>query len=46
VDVTSLVQGDGLVSMQLSTANSDAARYWSKDGATATQFPQLQVTCG
>jgi hypothetical protein len=45
VDVTSLVKGDGRVSMQLSSANSDAARYWSKDGATATQAPQLQVTC-
>jgi hypothetical protein len=32
--------------MQLSSANSDAARYWSKDGATAARVPQLQVTCG
>jgi hypothetical protein len=46
VDVTSLVKGDGLVSMQVSSANSDGARYWSKDGSTATQVPQLQVTCG
>jgi len=45
-DVTSLVKGDGQVSMQVATANSDAARYWSKDGSTAAQAPQLQVTCG
>jgi hypothetical protein len=46
VDATPLVKGDGLVSMQLSSANTDGARYWSKDGSTAAQAPQLQVTCG
>lgn len=46
IDATSLVKGDGVVSMQLSSTNGDAARYWAKEGATAAQAPQLQVTCG
>ncbi|HEV7186500.1 MAG TPA: DNRLRE domain-containing protein [Blastococcus sp.] len=46
VDVTPLVQGDGTVSMLLANSNSDGAQYWSKDGSTAAQAPQLQVTCG
>jgi hypothetical protein len=45
VDATSLVKGDGLVSMQLSSTNGDGARYFSKEGST-TLAPQLQVTCG
>jgi hypothetical protein len=46
VTVTPLITGDGLVSMRLSSPNADAARYWSKEGSTAAQAPQLQVTCG
>ena len=46
IDVTPLVTGDGPVSMGMSSASSDAAKYWSKDGSTAAQAPQLQVTCG
>lgn len=46
VNVTSLVKGDGPVSMEVSSANSDAAKYWSKEGSTAAQAPQLQVQCG
>jgi hypothetical protein len=45
-DVTSLVKGDGTVSFQVANSSSDGVRYWSKDGSTATQAPQLQVTCG
>jgi chitodextrinase len=45
-DVTPLVTGDGYVSMKVVSANSDAAKYWSKDGSTSAQAPQLQVTCG
>jgi chitodextrinase len=44
-DVTPLITGDGLVSMKVVSANSDAAKYWSKDGSTSAQAPQLQVTC-
>jgi hypothetical protein len=44
-DVTPLVTGDGPVSMKVVSANSDAAKYWSKDGSTSAQAPQLQVTC-
>jgi hypothetical protein len=46
VNVTSLVKGDGPVSLKVSTTSSDAARYWSKEGSTAAQAPQLQVQCG
>ena len=45
-DVTPLVTGDGTVSMVLKSTNSDGARYYSKEGGTPGQGPQLQVTCG
>jgi chitodextrinase len=45
-DVTPLVTGDGTVSMVLKSTNSDGARYYSKEGGTPGQVPQLQVTCG
>lgn len=45
VNVTPLVTGYGVVSMEITSPNSDGARYWSKEGSTAAQAPQLQVTC-
>jgi hypothetical protein len=45
VNVTPLVTGYGVVSIEITSPNADGARYWSKDGATAAQAPQLQVTC-
>jgi chitodextrinase len=38
------VKGDGQVSMAMSSANDDGARYLSKEAGGA--IPQLQVTCG
>jgi hypothetical protein len=46
VNVTPLVTGDGTVSMLLGSSNSNGAHYWSKEGSTPAQAPQLQVTCG
>jgi chitodextrinase len=45
-DVTPLVTGDGTVSMLIKSTSSDGARYYSKEGGTPSQAPQLQVTCG
>jgi chitodextrinase len=45
-DVKPLVTGDGTVSMLLKSTSSDGARYYSTESGTATQAPQLQVTCG
>src|SRR6478752_4755550 len=45
-DVTPLVTGDGTVSMLIKSTSSDGARYYSKEGGSTTQAPQLQVTCG
>ena len=45
-DVTPLVTGDGTVSMMLKSTNSDGARYYSREGGTTAQAPQLQITCG
>ena len=43
VDVTPLVQGDGVVSLRVSSSNANGADYSSKEGAAA---PQLVVTLG
>jgi hypothetical protein len=45
-DVKQLVTGDGTVSMLIKSTNADGARYYSKEGGTTSQAPQLQVTCG
>jgi hypothetical protein len=45
-DVTPLITGDGTVSMMVQSTNSDGARYYSKEGGTTAQAPQLKVTCG
>src|SRR5215212_3011450 len=45
-DVKPLITGDGTVTMMLKTASTDGARYYSKEGGSAAQDPQLQVTCG
>ena len=45
-DVTPLVTGDGPVSMLLKSTSGDGARYYTKEGGTPSQAPQLQVTCG
>jgi chitodextrinase len=46
VDVTPAVTGDGPVSFGLTTARSDAARYFSIQGtAIAAQQPHLTVVC-
>ena len=45
-DVKPLITGDGTVSMLLKSTSSDGARYYCKESGTATQAPQLQVTCG
>lgn len=47
VDVTPLVTGDGTVSLLLTSPSSDGARYYSREGGTSAQAPQLQVhvTC-
>jgi fibronectin type 3 domain-containing protein len=44
-DVAPLVAGDGTVSMIVKSTSSDGARYYSEEGGTAAQDPQLQVTC-
>ena len=45
-DVKPLITGNGTVSMMVKSTSSDGARYYSKEGGTAAQDPQLQVTCG
>ena len=44
VNVTSLVAGDGIYSLKLSSTSSDSASYLSKEGATPGFAPQLIVT--
>ena len=44
VDVTSLVQGAGQVTIRIKNTSGDAAQYYSKEGS-ATLGPQLLVTC-
>ena len=43
VNVASLVAGDGIYSLKLSSTSSDAASYLSKEGATPGFAPQLIV---
>ena len=45
-DVKPLITGNGVVSMLIKSTSSDGARYYSKEGGTTTQAPQLQITCG
>jgi hypothetical protein len=45
-NATPLVAGNGLVSMAVKGTSSDGARYYSKEGGTATQAPTLTVACG
>ena len=45
VDLTSFVTGDGVVSLRVSSTNSNGADYASKEGAATTR-PQLIVTTG
>jgi hypothetical protein len=45
-DVKPLITGNGTVSMIVKSTSSDGARYYSKEGGTAAQDPQLQITCG
>jgi hypothetical protein len=45
-NATSLVTGNGVVSMALKSTSSDGARYYSTEGGTATQDPTLIVSCG
>jgi hypothetical protein len=45
-DVKPLITGNGTVSMMVKSTSNDGARYYSKEGGTAAQDPQLQVTCG
>ena len=45
VDLTSFVTGDGVVSLRVSSTNSNGADYASKEGAATTK-PQLIVTTG
>jgi hypothetical protein len=45
-DVKPLITGNGTVSMLLKSTSTDGARYYSKEGGTAAQDPQLKVTCG
>ncbi len=44
-DVKPLISGDGTVSMMVKSTSGDGARYYSKEGGTTAQDPQLQVTC-
>jgi fibronectin type 3 domain-containing protein len=44
-DVKPLISGDGTVSMMVKSTSGDGARYFSKEGGTTAQDPQLQVTC-
>jgi chitodextrinase len=44
-DVAPLVSGDGTVSFLVRSTSSDGARYFSKEGGTASTVPQLLVTC-
>jgi acid phosphatase type 7 len=43
VDVTAFVQGDGVVSLRISSTNSNGADYTSRQG-TASNAPELVVT--
>jgi hypothetical protein len=45
-DVKPLITGDGTVTMMIKSTSSDGARYYSKEGGTTIQDPQLQITCG
>jgi chitodextrinase len=47
-DATSLVTGNGLVTLVVKSTSSDGARYYSTEGAgsTAALKPTLTVTCG
>ncbi len=45
VDVSSLVSGNGTVSIRQKNTSSDGARYFSKEGST-TAGPKLVVLCG
>ena len=45
-DVKPLITGNGTVSMMVKSTSGDGARYYSEEGGTAAQDPQLQVTCG
>ena len=45
-DVKPAGHRDGTVSMLIKSTNGDGARYYSKEGGTTSQAPQLQVTCG
>ena len=46
IDVTQLVTGNGTITIRASGLSSDGARYFSKEGGTSTQAPELQITCG
>jgi chitodextrinase len=43
IDVTTLVNGDGVVSLRVNSSNSNGADYASKEGGTST-VPTLRVT--
>jgi fibronectin type 3 domain-containing protein len=45
-DVKPLITGNGTVSMMVKSTSGDGARYYSEESGTATQDPQLRVTCG
>jgi fibronectin type 3 domain-containing protein len=45
VDVTPLVTGNGDVTIRASGNSSDGARYYSRNGNTSAQAPELDVTC-
>ncbi|HEV7205806.1 MAG TPA: DNRLRE domain-containing protein [Jatrophihabitans sp.] len=44
-DATPLVTGDGPVGLRLKSTSSDGARYFSREGGSPAQVPQLQVVC-
>ena len=43
-DVTPLITSDGTYSVRITSSSADGAAYTSREGATATQRPQLVVT--
>jgi hypothetical protein len=45
-DVSPLVTGDGIISLIIKSTSGDGARYYSTEGGSTTQAPQLSVTCG
>ena len=46
VDATSLITGNGPITIRASGNSTDGARYYSRNGNAATLAPELQLTCG